>query len=138
MTVDGTDFQIEEPTQFDRKWYSHKFKGPGLRYELYVCVKTGDMVAYHRPFPCGSYLDIKVYRLRLRRKLSTGEKVISDGGYKGGITVVSPDDRTKSRDIRRAMRKARARHETINGRLKNWKSLRNIYRHSLCKHNIIF
>ena len=33
ITVDGTDFRIQEPAMFDPKWYSHKFRGPGLRYK---------------------------------------------------------------------------------------------------------
>ena len=36
ISLDGTDFRIQEPTPFDPKWFSHKFKGPGLRYEIGV------------------------------------------------------------------------------------------------------
>jgi len=41
FSVDGTDCQIQEPLLFNAKWYSHKFKGPGLRYEVGVCISTG-------------------------------------------------------------------------------------------------
>ena len=34
ISLDGTDFRIPEPTVFDPKWFSHKFNGPGLRYEI--------------------------------------------------------------------------------------------------------
>jgi len=30
VSVDGTDFRIQEPIPFDAKWFSHKFNGPGL------------------------------------------------------------------------------------------------------------
>ena len=41
ITVDGTDFRIQEPGPFNLKWYSHKLKWPGLHYEIGVCIKTG-------------------------------------------------------------------------------------------------
>jgi len=53
VTIDGTDFEILEPTPFDKQWYSHKFKGPGLCYEITVCIKTGWIVAFSGPFEAG-------------------------------------------------------------------------------------
>ena len=44
VMVDGTVFHIQEPTPLDLRWYSHKFKGPGLCYEIGVCIKTGWIV----------------------------------------------------------------------------------------------
>lgn len=32
VSIDGTDFRIYEPTPFSPRWFSHKFKGPGLQY----------------------------------------------------------------------------------------------------------
>lgn len=119
MTVDGTDYQIYEPTPFDPKWYSHKFKGPGLRYELTVSIHTGYIVSYHDPFPCGTYNDITIFCVGIKRKLVPGEKVIEDRGYKGDIKVVTPYDTTKDGTCHKAMSVARARHETINGNLKD-------------------
>ena len=29
ISLDGTDFNIQEPSPFDPKWFSHKFEGPG-------------------------------------------------------------------------------------------------------------
>ena len=39
MSVDGTDFLINEPKPFDNCWFSHKFRGPGLRYEVEVSIE---------------------------------------------------------------------------------------------------
>ena len=40
----GTDFEmIYEPSRFDRKWFSHKFHGPGLRYEVGLSIFTGEV-----------------------------------------------------------------------------------------------
>lgn len=44
VSLDGADFKIEEPTPFSPKWFSHKFKGPGLRYEVGLCIRTGYIV----------------------------------------------------------------------------------------------
>jgi hypothetical protein len=41
ITVDGTDFRLNEPTDFSTKWFSHKFKGPGVRYEVAISIKGG-------------------------------------------------------------------------------------------------
>jgi hypothetical protein len=41
VTVDGTDFRKNEPTDFSTKWFSHEFKGPGLRYEFAISMKGG-------------------------------------------------------------------------------------------------
>jgi hypothetical protein len=62
MTLDGTDFRIHEPQPFDRKWYSHKFKGPGVRYEVGVCIQTGHMCWVNGPYPCGEWTDLKIAR----------------------------------------------------------------------------
>ena len=44
ISVDRTDFCILEPTLFDPKYYSHKFKGPGLRYEVGFGIGNGLIV----------------------------------------------------------------------------------------------
>ena len=82
VSVDGTDCRIEEPTPFNSKWYSHKFRGPGLRYEVGLCVDTGNFVWVYGPFPCGSYSDVRISRLGLKKMLGEGEFVVTDGGYK--------------------------------------------------------
>ena len=53
ISVDGTDFSICEPNPLDAKWFSHKVKGPGLRYEVALCISTGYIVWMHGRFPCG-------------------------------------------------------------------------------------
>ena len=47
ISVDGTDERICEPTPFGPKWYSHKFHGPGLRYEIGIGIETGYIVWAH-------------------------------------------------------------------------------------------
>jgi hypothetical protein len=135
--VDGVDFQIQEPTPFSTAWYSHKFHGPGLRYELAVAINTGDIVSFNGPFPCGAFPDLKIFRNRLKQELGQGEKVVADRGYKGDTKTCTPDN-SNNPAHKKAMNRARARHETINRRLKTWKSLKQVFRHESQKHHIIF
>jgi len=52
--VHGMDFRISEPKPFNSKWYSHKFKGPGVRYNAGVFIQMGWIVWVNGPFLCGS------------------------------------------------------------------------------------
>jgi hypothetical protein len=52
ITVDGTDFSIYEPTHFSTEWFSHKFKEPGVRYELAISIRGGGCCSYPRSAPC--------------------------------------------------------------------------------------
>ena len=80
ISIDGTDCRIQEQSPFDGKWYSHKFKGPALRYEIGVCMVTGLVVWVMGGFPAGEYPDLKIYRMGPKYILEDGEKVIADGG----------------------------------------------------------
>lgn len=138
MTVDGTDFRIEEPKPFSSRWYSHKFKGPGLRYEIGVCIQTGWIVWVHGAFPCGRYNDITIFRRALQKLLDDGERVVADGGYKdkGEGTTETPTGYNTFDQYMKSM--ARARHETINRRFKEFNILGHRFRGSLKEHKCIF
>ena len=141
MTVDGTDFRIQEPHPWEqdrnRRFYSHKFKGPGLRYEIGICIKTGHLVWFHGPFPCGAYSDLKIYNLKLKHCLHPGEKVIADQGYKGEYSICTKID-AKNESHKKSMSICRARHETINRRFKCFQCLQQIWRHDRAKHEFVF
>ena len=102
-----------------------------------VCVKSGDIVSYNGPFPCGGFPDLKIFRLGMKWNLGAGEKVIADRGYRGDLKVFLPDHE-KDRDTRKAIDRARSRHESINSRLKKWGCHKETFRHSRNKHHIIF
>ena len=78
VSIDRTDFLICEPSPFSAKWYFHKFHGPGLRYELGMCIRTGDIVWAYGGLPCGEWLARDAFVLGLR----PGEKAIVDQGYR--------------------------------------------------------
>jgi hypothetical protein len=87
VTVDGTDFQICEPTKFDEKWFSHKFNGPGVCYEIAVCIQTGWIVWINGPFPCGTP-ELCIAQSALIFELDNNEKYLADGGYKDGLETI--------------------------------------------------
>ena len=137
MTVDGTDYAVYEQSPWSKRWYSHKFKGAGLRYEIGVCIQTGDIVWTHGPFAAGAWPDINIFRAKLKRMLAPGELVVADKGYRGDKSVRIPSGSVSNTD-RRAMQKALARHETINRRFKCFSVLCDRFRHELRLHGKCF
>ena len=133
MTVDGTDFRINEPAPFSPKWFSHKYQAAGLRYEIGICIQTGDIVWVHGPFPAGAWSDLKIFKSKLAHLLLPGEMVEADGTYRHR-KVRTPLNFVSQTD-KRAKNKARARHETVNRRLKQWGCLKQQFRHTLAYHS---
>lgn len=153
-SVDGVDMMIPEPGNptgrvwyhkktgkrltCNPKWYSHKFEGPGVRYEVAVCLQTGDIVWIHGPFPCGKWPDNKIFQLRLQGMLDEYEMVEADRNYRGmPYHCRTPYDYLNASD-KRAKKNARARQETINRRLKQFQILGQRFRHELSKHKMCF
>lgn len=65
------------------------------------------------------------------------EKVVADRGDKGDRKVCHPD-KLNNELHKRAMNNVWARRETINGRLKTWKSMKQVFRHCRTMHHIVF
>ena len=138
VSIDGTDFRIREPKPFWPGWYSHKFKGPGVRYEVGIAIQTGWIVWINGPYPCGAFPDLRIVREALIYELDDGEYFIADGGYSGdgGNHCITPTGYHEYSD--RQISAVRARHETINSRFKNWKAKETRWRHKPEKHGILF
>lgn len=143
MSIDTTDVPIEEPKPFSKKWFSHKFKGAGLRYEIAVSLQKGHIVWVHGPFPCGSYPDISIFRQSLKHYLGKNERVEADDGYHGDdpIYIKTPrglsslSEGAKAKELRHRIR---SRHETVNKRIKDFSILSQVYRHKLIDHCHVF
>ena len=80
MSVDGTDFRIAE---HGKKFYSFKFKKSALRYEVALCILTGDIVWINGPYEPGVWNDIAIFRDGIMHHLEDGERVEADDGYLG-------------------------------------------------------
>jgi hypothetical protein len=120
MTVDSTDCTIVEPwpwkSSFNRQFYSENINGAAVKCEVGVCIQTGYIVWINGPFKAGNWHGIMVYRRNLKGMLHDDEMVEADRGYRGDPTIHDPDT-VFSRSDKRAKDLARARHETVNGRL---------------------
>ena len=81
VSMDGTDFPINEPRLFSPKWYSFKFNGYALRYEIAVTVRSGKIVWVSGPWSASSYPYVRILRNGLWKKLAPFEFVIGDAGY---------------------------------------------------------
>lgn len=136
MSVDGTDFRIA--MDYDKSYYSYKFKKMALRYEVGVCIRTGDIVWWSGPYEPGVWNDLMIFNDCLAKQLEPDEVVEADMGYRGGAltNVNCPPYEVPSRRSMTAT--ARLRHETCNKRFKQWNALNVPFRHGIYAHQSIF
>jgi hypothetical protein len=135
VSLDGTDFPIEEPESFDRKWYSHKFKGPGLRYEIGLNIYNANIVWAMGGFPCGLWPDLKLARECYLKAVLPGELTIADDGYADKKYFIYP---RANPEISGFLKAISNRHETVNHRIRHFAVLAHRYRHSLVNHSQCF
>jgi hypothetical protein len=69
--------------------------------------------------------------------LAPSEKVVADRGYRGDPRAITPIS-ANSNEHEEQMNTVRARHETVNGRCKDWKSMAVRFRHDKDKHHLVF
>lgn len=140
LSVDGTDFRIQQPKIWSKGWFSHKFNGPGLRYEVGVSILNGDICWINGPYEPGDWPDIKIFRNSLMSHLDNNERVEADDGYVGEAPqhVKCPMSFTNPEDTLKIQSRVRARHETVNKRFKQWGCLQQVFRHDLHRHADVF
>lgn len=98
-----------------------------------MSITSGHIVWANGPYPCGRFPDIKIFNHILVSKLDRNEKVLADGGYSGVKCVINLDDQTPEYSST-----LRARHETVNRRLKHFNVLSQRFRHDLTRHSMCF
>jgi hypothetical protein len=140
ISVDGTDFPI---SQKGPKFSSHMFmKKSGLRYEVGLCILTGDIVWVNGPYECGMWNDITIFRDSLKWHLLPGERVEADDGYLGEHPqyVKCPAGFANPVITEYMQQRVRNRQESVNRRFKNFGILKQVFRHDekLSEHGDIF
>jgi hypothetical protein len=137
MTVDCTDFRVAEQ---GKKFYSFKYKKSGVRYEICLCILTGDIVWINGPFECGMWNDIMIFRSALMTELSANERVEADDGYIGEHPrhIKCPRGIANLEETEFMQQRVRNRQESINKRFKDWGALRQIWRHAIPRHGETF
>ncbi|KAG9414550.1 hypothetical protein AC1031_007957 [Aphanomyces cochlioides] len=135
VSLDGTDFRINEPSEFDPTCYSHKFHGPGLRYEIGLCIQTGRIVWAHGGVPCGTWPDLSLARSADCHAVNDGELTLADRGYADPRYFYTP---TYYPETGSQQKQVMVRHETVNARLKQFGVLKQVFRHHVEKHSLCF
>ena len=87
------------------------------------------------PYPCGSFSDVRIFRLGLKQYLENNEKIIGDRGYCDDRCINPNNELSQFKRINAIIR---ARHETVNARLKNFSILKMEFRHALSHHGDVF
>ena len=138
MTVDGTDYSINQPAPFSKHWYSHKFNGPAVKYEIGVSIQMGHIVWINGPFP-GKWHDVTIFQRDLKGKLGAGELVEADAGYAGEPAHIElPHEDYGSATWKKRKANARSRHEVVNRRLKFFGVLHQKFRLKPENHKMYF
>lgn len=141
VSVDGVHCQIQEPQHGEwsknPKYYSHKFKKAGLAYEVALSVYENKCVSINGPYPASTN-DTTIFKGGIRKKIPEGRRAIVDNGYKGKHESMSKPNPLDSKAVRQFKRRVRLRQECFNTRLKNFKCLKEEFRHGEEKHKICF
>ena len=141
ISVDGVHCPIWEPTHptlsKNTKFYSHKFKGPALDYEIGISLYENKVVWVNDPFKASKY-DITIFRSALKAKIPKGKLVIADLGYRGEKKIIAVPNSHDVAEVRDFKGRARARQESFNKKIKNYKVLSEKFRHGVEKHQMCF
>ena len=138
LSVDGTDFRLA--MGYSKPFYSHKFKKSGVRYEVGLCIKTGDICWWNGPYEPGIWNDEMIFKDGLVSMLEYGERCETDGGYRGSAPeyVKCPKGVWGETESQAIQQRVRSRQETVNARFKNWAILVTPYRHDFQLHQTVF
>lgn len=120
---------------FDRKWYSHQFRGPELRFEVSVYIRSRKIVWANGPFQSRRFADLTVFNRNLVKHLLPGEMVGANSGYKHP-PCLHPTGLHENQNVCHA--RVRARHENVNGRLKHFNAITRTFRHDKNLHGLVF
>jgi hypothetical protein len=117
------------------------FKKSGIRYEISLCILTGDIFWINGPYECGMWNDIMIFRNALMTKLSANERIEADDGYLGEHPhhVKCPKGIANLEETEFMQQRIQNRQESINTkRFKDWGALRQIWRHAIPRHSETF
>ena len=135
VTLDGTDFPVNEAYPFDKSLFSHKLNAAGIRYDIALNIVTGDIVYWSGGEKAGEFPDIVIARNGILHLIDEGEMILADKGYNDKQYFIFPSDLRGDNTV---IKKITGRHENINARLKVWGFLRNRFRHDFPTHYRMF
>jgi len=146
-SVDGVDFKVWEgkhPTlPCDRRNMSHKFKKAAVKYGIAVDIHRSRVVWLSEPYRGGVH-DKTIHIEGLSAKVPEGKLVIANSVC--GRENATPADHKKMAlpssidkgELHNFKARVRSRHETFNGRIRDFSVLSNTFRHKQDKHKHAF
>jgi len=137
LTVDGVHFKIKEPRKVpSTRWYSHKFNGPGLSYEVAIAIHVNQICWVNGPFPAATSDRTIFVEEGLQAMIPEGKLALGDSTYAGADKICAVND-NDSEEVRAFKMRARARQENINEHLKRFRILTDTFRYDVGKHATI-
>ena len=139
ISVDGTDYRCFEQKDEPTSWWSFKFNGPAVCYELGIGISTGNIVWTSGPYRAGRFPDLTIFCISgLKEKLlAYGEVAVADKGYQGEPNCIDlPEHGSAIHQF--MMKRTRSRHETCNKRLKQFGILSQRFRNDINLHRQVF
>ncbi len=135
-SLDGTHCrccEIKHPTsRRDRQLYSHKFNRAGINYEIAVHVYKSQIVWVNGPFKASKHDNTTFMEEGLYEKtkaLPGRRRVVTDKAYgKGAHELVSKPNSFDPVPLKKFKSRLRARHESLNSRLKTFAILTDTFR----------
>lgn len=146
ITVDGTDCAIWEqkhPIFYkDTRYFTKKKNCAGLTYEIGVAIFRDEICWLFGPNPSGRGDNVGFVEDGLRDKIADGKKAVADKGYNTRDEVAKsklalPNSRSHPA-VDKFKSRARCRHESVNGRIKSFGSMAQMWRHGIDKHQMAF
>ena len=126
ISLDGIDCAVNEPFPFNKQMFSEKFNGPALKYEVVVCIATGQIVWVNGPFE-GGRSDVTIFKEDgLLDALAEEECVEVDMGYQGSTKLKNPRI-YQSRIDKKQKSILRTCQENVNGQLKQFQVLNGVF-----------
>ena len=113
------------------QWFSHKFHGPGLAYEVALSLYVDQIAWFNGPFHAATS-DITIFRDGLEGMIPEGQLAIGDSGYSSSdrTSVIQENDSPEVLDFKN---RARARQENIYERMKRFAIIGTRFRYSVDK-----
>lgn len=113
---------------------------PGLKYEVALCIKNGDMRWINNSFHCGKWNDIVNFRDSLMLELEENERVKADDGYVGEVPQCVSFSKSFAKDDKCKLMQSleRNRQVTLNSILKYWRILKHMCRHDVSIYGDVF
>ena len=139
---------------FAQATFIQSFKEEKIRFEdfhddevfvISVAIRSSRIVWVNGPFPASRH-DLTTFRggkkkeakdqSALQFKLKKGQRAVGDSGYQGEPDKITTVRDGHSAELKKWLSRVKARHETINTRLKFYKILEHRFRHGFKNHQM--